>query len=546
LSEKYVKKLTDNLNHDSLDADVFKEFERIWIKHFEYIVNNIQHELPNDYVDDYLVQKDYNKDIKPLLIKAIENIEVVAINSYTKTDLNYKNEDKKYIAIGGNRLSRGFTLEGLTINYFLRKANTADTLMQMGRWFGYRIGYLDCCKLFTTSENIDKFNEASEIIEDLENKFKYLSGLPGRTPSDFTLWVKNNPDVIKLTRANFLKDLTRKNLSFEDTVQQSTQFLIDKEKIEIAYDSFKLKFSQIEWKQHESQPNYIIYDTDQKGLLDFVKLPNVMLNFNVLGLKEYLEICSNSNKLKNWRVAINISKGNTGGAISLRDKKKTYTFKKVTRSGPSIKNPSKPSLSYNSLVNKDVFKARSSTIISPGDFSLCLTKEQKYLVKKNYKENQEKESEDNKKFKTIPDREYRSHMDASQGLLVIYLMDLHKVFNVEGNEEDGIKLSLKKYTDQKGLDESFQESTPLIGYALGFPTNVGVNGADYVTQHVHKDPENMDLDELKEFILERDFDIDLKNNDWTVEGLLEAISDNPEDDESESLKDIEEISIENN
>ena len=116
----------------------------------------------------------------------------------------------------------------------------------------------------------------------------------------------------------------------------------------------------------------------------------------------------------------------------------------------------------------------------------------------------------------------------------------------EGNEEDGIKLSLKKYTDQKGLDESFQESTPLIGYALGFPTNVGVNGADYVTQHVHKDPENMDLDELKEFILERDFDIDLKNNDWTVEGLLEAISDNPEDDESESLKDIEEISIENN
>jgi hypothetical protein len=534
LSERYVKKLTNNLNHDSLDSEVFKEFERIWIKHFEYIVNNIKHELPNNYVDDYLVPKDYNKDIKPLLIKAIENIEVVAINSYTNTDLNYKNEDKKYIAIGGNRLSRGFTLEGLTINYFLRKANTADTLMQMGRWFGYRIGYLDCCKLFTTSENIEKFNEASKIIEDLEDKFKYLSKLPGRTPSDFTLWVKNNPDVIKLTRGNFLKNLSSKNLSFEDTVQQSTQFLIDKEKIKTAFDSFKLKFSQIKWKQHDSHSNYIIYDTDQKGLLDFVKLPNVMLNFNVLGLKEYLDICSKSNKLKNWRVAINISKGNTGESISLKDKEKSYTFNKVTRSGPSIGDSSKPSLSYNSLINKDIFKARSSTIISPDDFSLCLTVEERVKIKKNYR--------DKNDGKTVPDREYRSHMDASQGLLVIYLMDLNKVFDVKSNIYNDNNLSLKDYAIQKGLDKSI----PLIGYALGFPTNVGVNGADYVTQHVHKDPENMNLDELKEFISERDFNIDLNNNDWSVESLLEAIYDNPEDDEDELLDDIEEISVEIN
>ena len=109
-------------------------------------MNNIQNELPSDYIDEYLTPKEYHSDIKPLLIKAVEDIEVVAVNSYTNTDLNYKNSPKKYIAVGGNRLSRGFTLEGLTINYFLRKANTADTLMQMGRWFGYRTGYLDCCK----------------------------------------------------------------------------------------------------------------------------------------------------------------------------------------------------------------------------------------------------------------------------------------------------------------------------------------------------------------------------------------------------------------
>ena len=234
LIKVFISNLTKSISHDSLDSQIFEEFERVWIKHFDYIVNNIQNELPSDYIDEYLTPKEYHSDIKPLLIKAVEDIEVVAVNSYTNTDLNYKNSPKKYIAVGGNRLSRGFTLEGLTINYFLRKANTADTLMQMGRWFGYRTGYLDCCKLFTTSDNIDKFNEASKIIEDLEEKFKYLSELPGRTPGDFTLWVQNNPDVIKLTRANFLRGITTKNLSFEDTVQQSTQFIIEKDKLGMA------------------------------------------------------------------------------------------------------------------------------------------------------------------------------------------------------------------------------------------------------------------------------------------------------------------------
>ncbi len=54
------------------------------------------------------------------------------------------------IAIGGDKLSRGLTLEGLTVSYFLRSSHMYDTLMQMGRWFGYRPGYLDACRLFIT------------------------------------------------------------------------------------------------------------------------------------------------------------------------------------------------------------------------------------------------------------------------------------------------------------------------------------------------------------------------------------------------------------
>ena len=56
------------------------------------------------------------------------------------------------IVIGGASLARGFTVEGLSISYFLRNTVFYDTLMQMGRWFGYRPGYEDLCKIFMPEE----------------------------------------------------------------------------------------------------------------------------------------------------------------------------------------------------------------------------------------------------------------------------------------------------------------------------------------------------------------------------------------------------------
>ena len=61
----------------------------------------------------------------------------------------------------GDKLSRGLTLEGLTVSYFTRSSNTYDTLMQMGRWFGFRPGYLDACRLFTTSTLYASFSHIS-------------------------------------------------------------------------------------------------------------------------------------------------------------------------------------------------------------------------------------------------------------------------------------------------------------------------------------------------------------------------------------------------
>ncbi len=75
------------------------------------------------------------------------------------------------IAIGGDKLSRGLTLEGLTVSYFLRPSHMYDTLMQMGRWFGFRPGYVDACRLFITAELQGWYQHVASAILEASKRF---------------------------------------------------------------------------------------------------------------------------------------------------------------------------------------------------------------------------------------------------------------------------------------------------------------------------------------------------------------------------------------
>ena len=84
---------------------------------------------------------------------AVEKIQVRIVNGTSRDALQYyehRRDGLSVIAVGGNKLSRGLTLEGLSVSYYLRASKAYDTLLQMGRWFGYRPGYEDLCRLYTT------------------------------------------------------------------------------------------------------------------------------------------------------------------------------------------------------------------------------------------------------------------------------------------------------------------------------------------------------------------------------------------------------------
>lgn len=144
----------------------------------------------------------------------IGSIVVREVHQEKTVDLEYRKDiTTNAIVIGGTSLSRGYTLEGLSVSYFLRTTIYYDTLMQMGRWFGYRIGYEDLCKIYMPNTMIDNFSQIILSTEDLIDDFRRMSK-ENMTPYDFGLCVKHHPDsLLQVTARN--KQQSTEDVYFE-------------------------------------------------------------------------------------------------------------------------------------------------------------------------------------------------------------------------------------------------------------------------------------------------------------------------------------------
>ena len=142
--------------------------------------------------------------IQALLLESVAPVKVVEVNSNSSGALNYTDHEKSglnIIAVGGFSLSRGLTLEGLTVSYFLRNSMMYDTLMQMGRWFGYRPGYEELCRVWMPEEAEGWYAHIAESIEELRDELRLMEAA-NATPEQFGLKVRSHPDTLIVTACN--------------------------------------------------------------------------------------------------------------------------------------------------------------------------------------------------------------------------------------------------------------------------------------------------------------------------------------------------------
>ena len=110
---------------------------------------------------------------------------VYEINMDSDDALHFDGRAVRAIAIGGNRLSRGLTLEGLCVSLFVRPTTTHDTLMQMSRWFGFRTNFSDLVRVHVTHEIAERFTGMVEIERELRDDLERYEVQSELTPLDF-------------------------------------------------------------------------------------------------------------------------------------------------------------------------------------------------------------------------------------------------------------------------------------------------------------------------------------------------------------------------
>ncbi|VIO67305.1 hypothetical protein CI41S_06690 [Bradyrhizobium ivorense] len=167
-------------------------------------------------------------EVRAELDNAAASIRTAVVNS-SKTDepLDYaayaaKGDALTVIAVGGLSLSRGLTIEGLTVSYMYRNTKMYDTLMQMGRWFGYRPGYEDLCRVYLSKQSAGWYSHIAIATEELRDRVKEMRRL-NKTPKDFGLLVQSHPDALTVTAANKMRHAETRTIkvSFDGMLRET-------------------------------------------------------------------------------------------------------------------------------------------------------------------------------------------------------------------------------------------------------------------------------------------------------------------------------------
>ncbi len=281
-----------------VDRDVYKSYK-----------TTTQSILESKYkdIDDSLIVHSW-EDVKGQLFKAVQKITVKSINGSSNDALTYydnKEDGISVIAIGGDKLSRGLTLEGLSISYFLRASKMYDTLMQMGRWFGYRSGYVDLCRLFTSSELNEWYRHITLASEELREEFSYLYEVGG-TPEDYALRVRNHPGVLQITSLAKMRYANTVEVSWAGRLVETYQLLKDRENRHANFvdaDNLLCKLGEYELKGN----NYLWRNVAVGNVITFFedyRLPASMVKVNLRAITDYVKQVNNSGELSNWNIVL--------------------------------------------------------------------------------------------------------------------------------------------------------------------------------------------------------------------------------------------------
>ncbi len=253
--------------------------------------------------------------LKEYLFKAVRRIEVRSVNQKTGAKsldyYNYKETGMRVIAVGGNSLSRGLTLEGLCVSYFYRNTMMYDTLLQMGRWFGYRNNYDDLFKIWMGEDAVGWYAYITDAFNELKKELRNMAK-QNLSPEDFGLKVRQDPGALIVTARNKMRSGTAVNvpITLSKRMIETARLWND---VDIIVDNNTLCERTIKSIHTEERIKkyydkftkaYIWKDVSRDKIVELIrgyKSHPWNLNFQSIALAEFIE---NDDSLEMWDIAI--------------------------------------------------------------------------------------------------------------------------------------------------------------------------------------------------------------------------------------------------
>ncbi len=415
-----------------------EEFEQLWTADFVPTTSSIVSSIAAPELQPVSWE-----EVKSLLHRAASKIQVKKINGTAKDVLDYweyKN-GLSVIAIGGDKLSRGLTLEGLSVSYYLRASKMYDTLMQMGRWFGYRPGYLDLCRLYTTNELVEWYEHITVASEELRQEFDYMADA-GATPDEFGLKVRTHPQGLLITGANKMKTGTVMRLSYTRSLSETTIFYKDETKnqqnLEVTEELLR---TLGEYSRQESY-NYIWEDVPAKKITNFIsgyQSHSKARTANTTHLVDYIKAQLPQNELVLWTVVL-VSNNRAKNRCSLAGHGVGLTLRKDA-----------------SPESSQEYRLIKSRLLSPTDEWLDLPKETRDEILQITKRRREEAGKPPGSGNTPDGKVLRSQRSPKNGLLLLYPLD----------------------------PEVINSEIPVIGFVISFPDSKTAQMVEYKVNNIY-------------------------------------------------------------
>jgi hypothetical protein len=238
----------------------------------------------------------------------LDSCRVVMDNSGSDGRLDYENGPVVAIAVGGNTLSRGLTLEGLCVSYFVRAVSAYDTLLQMGRWFGFRAGYPDLPRIWMTDGLAAWFRHLALVEHEMRRDIdRYMT--EHLTPLQFAVRIQTHPALLVTARAK-MRDAVQASASYGGLRLQTHYFHTNADWLgnNISAARTLVNRASAEATSHTADGSrHVFRDVPYTTILGFLTEYSFHEDWNVATtelLTEYIQKRVRADALRRWNVAI--------------------------------------------------------------------------------------------------------------------------------------------------------------------------------------------------------------------------------------------------